>query len=851
MNLKKQTFVLFIILIVGCSTTRNNFFSRNFHQTTTKYNGYFNAKESMKKGLEKNLSSYKENYQSVIPIDPLFNIYVADEPKDAYPNFDRVIEKTVKVIRKHSMEINDKEINKWIDDNYFLMAQARFYKQDYQAAINTFSYIVRKYPKSNLVNKSLIWSTKAHIKLNNLQTAEKNLNFLLIESNLSLLDQRLLYELLAEYYIINKDYSKGINTINRSFGGKESRDKKIRKHFILGQLYQSEEIGDSAIFHYNKVISMNPEYEMAFRSQLNKAQAFAYSNNDPKELLIDYQKMLKDDKNNEYRDQIFYAISEIYLNQPDTLLAVENLNSSINSFLFNVDQKQQSHLKLGEIYFNQKDYSNSFLQYDSVMNIINTESQNYTSIKRKHRQLKEVSNYQNTITRQDSLLHLASLSEGERNKIIDKFIEDLKQKEALERQAMNSERGGNNFNLYEYNRNQNQGPNTASGGWYFYNPSAMSFGYSEFLGRWGNRKLEDNWRRKNKNSINLEEENIEIEDGPNEKEKYDRQYYIDQLPLSEESQKESLDLIENSYYKLGLALKDYFIDYFGMIDRHNEMLKSFPNTDYKLLILIHHMLAYQSLEMEIEFNQTLSLIFSEFPNNNYIDTNGVLLPPKEELEVSEYEKAFDLFSLQKYEETLLFLEELDYQKNERISKNEMLNLSMIEAFCSAVIYGKKSYIDYLEKIIIDYPDTEVSSKAQLFLEVLYGSFFETNQDIYLTDFNIDHHVIISVEDLSIDMPQAQSIITNFNNLFYLESELQVNNLLLNKDVQLIKVAKFKNKKLAMLYFSEIQENESWLSFSENKKINVLVISNPNFIKLLKQKELNTYQSYFSEKYLNY
>ena len=75
------------------------------------------------------------------------------------------------------MEIGEKEINKWIDDNYFLMAQARFYKQDYQAAINTFNYIIRKYPKSKLSNKSLIWSTKAHIKLNNLQTAEKTLIF--------------------------------------------------------------------------------------------------------------------------------------------------------------------------------------------------------------------------------------------------------------------------------------------------------------------------------------------------------------------------------------------------------------------------------------------------------------------------------------------------------------------------------------------------------------------------------------------------------------------------------------------------------------------------------------------------
>ena len=172
---------------------------------------------------------------------------------------------------------------------------------------------------------------------------------------------------------------------------RKKRETKIRKHFILGQLYQLVEKGDSAIFHYDKVISMNPEYEMTFRSYLNKAQAFAYSKNEPEELLKDYQKMLKDDKNNEYRDQIFYAISEIYLNQTDTVLAVENLNNSINSFLFDLEQKQQSHLRLAEIYFDQRDYSNSFLQYDSVMNIINSEGENFLIIKRKHRQLKEVS----------------------------------------------------------------------------------------------------------------------------------------------------------------------------------------------------------------------------------------------------------------------------------------------------------------------------------------------------------------------------------------------------------------------------------------------------------------------------
>ena len=101
------------------------------------------------------------------------------------------------------------------------------------------------------------------------------------------------------------------------------------------------------------------------------------------------------------------------------------------------------------------------------------------------------------------------------------------------------------------------------------------------------------------------------------------------------------------------------------------------------------------------------------------------------------------------------------------------------------------------------------------------------------------------------MPKASSIITNFNNTFYLEKDLQVNNLLLNKEVQILKVAKFDNKNLAMDYFFEIKEDESWSSFSEGKKINIMAISKPNFINLFKQKELNTYQFYFSEKYLNY
>jgi len=36
------------------------------------------------------------------------------------------------------------------------------------------------------------------------------------------------------------------------------------------------------------------------------------------------------------------------------------------------------------------------------------------------------------------------------------------------------------------------------GDWYFYNQTTLSFGVNDFIKKWGNRKLEDNWRRSQK-----------------------------------------------------------------------------------------------------------------------------------------------------------------------------------------------------------------------------------------------------------------------------------------------------------------------------------------------------------------
>ena len=53
----------------------------------------------------------------------------------------------------------------------------------------------------------------------------------------------------------------------------------------------------------------------------------------------------------------------------------------------------------------------------------------------------------------------------------------------------------------KFNQNNQANRNIVRGAWYFYNPAAVGFGAGEFKKIWGNRKNEDDWRRKDKTSV--------------------------------------------------------------------------------------------------------------------------------------------------------------------------------------------------------------------------------------------------------------------------------------------------------------------------------------------------------------
>ena len=91
---------------------------------------------------------------------------------------------------------------------------------------------------------------------------------------------------------------------------KKSKEKS-RYHFILAQIYHQQENYTEATKHYEIVLRKSPDYEMAFNAKINRARAYDVTFGNVESVREELQKMLKDDKNIEYQDVIYYGLAEL------------------------------------------------------------------------------------------------------------------------------------------------------------------------------------------------------------------------------------------------------------------------------------------------------------------------------------------------------------------------------------------------------------------------------------------------------------------------------------------------------------------------------------------------------------
>ena len=622
MNIK--SFVSFItvfcvaaLFFQGCSTQKDTLLNKVYHQVNTKYNGLYYAKEHLNDGLKKINATHEDNYNDILSINKLGSLKSIQSAKNS---LDQAIQKATSAIQGHSMDIGGEEKNKFIDDSYIIIGRAKFYKQEYSQAINTFNYIYRKTNNIETQMEALVWSTICHAKLENKEAVRNNINILNEDFYLKPEQQSVIYELQAEQAINEEYYLEAIQNLKKSILNSRNKEKNTRMYYVLGQLSIKTNNYSEALDYFTKVIKLSSSYELIFQAQLNRAKAY-HPDNQTIDLQKELEEMLNDKKNQEYRDQIHFAIAGINIKNGDTTSAVSSIKKSLNEALFNNEQKIRSHYFLAQIFWDNKEYMGAYSHSDSAFQIIDEKHTDYDNIKSMRRSSGKIAKQYNIINYNDSIVALAGMPEKERNMVIDAYILNLKNLEEIQKRKNNqNENPNNNFNQYEFNRqSQNAMQVTSGGGWYFYNPSAISLGYSEFLSRWGNRKLEDNWRRKNKIDV-LEEEDtfgIDPEYEPSDKEKYDRNYYIAQLPIEDDDRKRVLSKIESAYYNLAVVFKNEMQEYEEAISVYNQLLENFPETDYRPLIYFDTYNIRLLQEDTIGSNLIFEQIKLEYPESNY------------------------------------------------------------------------------------------------------------------------------------------------------------------------------------------------------------------------------------------
>ena len=134
-----------LFLLSSCSQKRNTFTARTFHNLTAHYNGLYWADVNLGEAIQNIEKAHKDDYNKMLPVFKYGDEKVA---KANYPQLDKAIEKTNKMIQYHSMLIKGKEYCRWIDDNYMTMGMAHFYKHDYYAGLLVFDYVVKMFSKN-------------------------------------------------------------------------------------------------------------------------------------------------------------------------------------------------------------------------------------------------------------------------------------------------------------------------------------------------------------------------------------------------------------------------------------------------------------------------------------------------------------------------------------------------------------------------------------------------------------------------------------------------------------------------------------------------------------------------------
>lgn len=886
LRLNTILFVFAVLVIWSCSTQKDGTAYRVYHNTTAHYNGYFNADEAIKKGYKKIVEAEKSDYDLILPI---FIIGNPETAKASFPEMERAIEKSEKVINRHTIkkEANkDKkrpEFNKWIDENYMVIGRANFYKRNYLKAEQVFKFVNGKYQDKNTQIQSATWLARSYTEMGEYSKA-------LVSLNRSEPQKEHDPAYVADYYMAMTDillrqekYDEAALKMNDAIKNIKKKKNRARPHFILAQIYQRMNRSSDALTHFEAVLKSQPPYELEFYAKINKALSYSRRGGSSDDIKKELIKMLKDEKNEEYRDQIYFALGDLSLEEQNRPQAIFYFEESIKANQGNKKQRAKAFLKLADLYFTDRQYAEAQVKYDSTAAYIDELHPRYREIKARAESLTELVTYLNTIELNDSISRLCNMSEKE----LDKALE-LARREAV-RKAEELRRADE-----EAARRAAEGvAEGISGTFWAYNPSLREKGQQNFKDYWGDRPLKDNWRLQSRVSTMFNEQDesivtVAVENGEAGKPSNEDRYRVPTieelratLPCGDEGKIKDAEMaLAEAYYKAGVVYKEKLDDPDNATDIWEQQIVNMDESDF------HPMTLYQLYRTWLykeqlagykanPFCETCSSIYwgnevkNRYPdsewarlidNPNYLDQRDV----KEQQELEVYQTVYALYVDRRYVDCMGECNRIisEEPENHLLCKYKLLRAICI-GYTDGVVGVRDNLIKELNDIKANCPETEEAIRAEEILKSINKEMGVPTTDpvveekpidekpkesVYKYDPSGEHYFAVILPVQGTDMAKTKALLTDYNLTNFASSGYKVTNNLLDKNNHIILVKPFQGADPAKQYMEFFKSDTGALKEFNEKQYQCFLISKVNYIALFKNKIIEDYITFYNENY---
>lgn len=899
-----------LLITAGCSTEKNTAQSRWWHSFNARYNTYYNGTLAYIDGSLEKETGNKDNFTEMIPLYTVGNKASRDLGKS---NFDRAIEKSQKAIKLHSIKkrpqwtksrrktekdiewLNRKEYNPFLWKAWMLMGRSQFMKGSFDEAASTFAYMSRLYSTQPAIyGRARAWLAKCYIEEGWIYDAEEVITKIKRDS----LHWRAVKEwdyTYADYYIHTKRYAEAIPYLRKVIKHEMRRKQRAREWYLMGQLEAALGHKENAYKAYKRVIRLNPPYELEFNARIAMSEVMAGTQS--KKMIRRLKRMAASDNNKDYLDQVYYAIGNIYILQKDTANAIAAYEKGNKKSTRNGIEKGVLLLTLGNIYWDKEDYSNAGRCYGEAIGLLDKERDDYEQLSERSKVLDELVPYTDAIHLQDSLQTLAKMPEAERNKAIDRVIEALKKKEKEERDAqaeinaqqqMAQQGGMNNMN----NANNMMNNTTdKSGKWYFYNPTAVSQGKATFQKMWGRRENVDDWQRVNKTVVSLNDNPAEMTDEMRDSiaaaeaaadslenvmdsaqnNPHKREYYLKQIPFTEEQVAESNKIIEDGLFHSGIIFKDK-LDNLPLSEKNlRRLTDNYPEFENMDEAYYHLYLLYSRRQDKAQANVYLDKLKQNYPESQwtvllsdpYFEENAKF---GEHIEDSLYAATYNAFKAGRYNEvstnTALSAQRFPLGAN----RDKFIFIGGLSKLNSGDSNG---CLTDMEEVVSKYPQSGVSPMAGMIINgvkagrQLRGGRFDigdvwAHRSVVLSDSdsiaarkfvaerNTDFTfmIVYSPDSLNENQLLFELARFNFSNFLVRNFDIVIDEL---NGLHRMKVSGFRNYDEALQYARQLYKNQKVMSIASKGR--AIIISDSNIELLGTQYSYNDYDKFYEQHFV--